>query len=134
MFFRIIFFAVSALIFPSCFDGRDDSIKVSFRNPDGEIIGAESVSLSKQHHALLVADPIEDARGSFKQGDSRWVGTIGLFLNTPGVKLEYDAEDIKVIRWTSDYLINDLHREVNRLARKYSESYNKEMSRLRENR
>ena len=129
--FRIIIFVVSALIFPSCFDGRDDSIGVSFQNIDRELIGAENVSLSQQRHALRIADPIEDARGSFKQGDSRWVGTFGFALTTPGVNVEYDYEDIKVIRWTSDALINDLHLEVNRLARIYAESYNKEMSRLR---
>ncbi len=68
---------------------------------------------------------------AFERRDYRFFGILGIGLLTSGAAPK-ENEEIKVISWTTDNLENDLHPELNKLAEKYAESYNRKLSELLE--
>jgi hypothetical protein len=105
-------------------------MQVGFRTIDGDPVGSESLSLLEQYEALKSANATQDARSAFKSGDRRWAGVVGIALTVPGVEHELADSEIKVVQWSTDSFVDELHLEVDDLANDYATAYNAELMRL----
>ncbi len=93
-----------------------------------------SVSLDPDLIKMEKANPEIDLKRSIANNDLRFIGIMGLALELPGVEtiekytLYKKIYGIKVIRGTSDVVINEEHRRLQDIARKYASVYNRMLS------
>lgn len=94
------------------------------------VLASDSSSKIDKLRWIEDANPIQDAREAFNQGDKRLRAVYGYTLVIPGVSEEDYVEyknkfGVNLIEGTSDSLLNDEHARLNNLAYDYAMQYNK---------
>lgn len=89
----------------------------------------KSIDPVEQLRWLYKANPEKDATKAIAKGDLRLRAVYGYTLSVPGIKGDYtkykETYGINPIEGTSDSLQNEEHGNLNALATKYAEKYNR---------
>lgn len=89
----------------------------------------KSIDPVEQLRWLYKANPEKDAKEAIAQGDVRLRAVYGYTLVVPGIKGDYtkykETYGLNPIEGTSDFIQNEEHGKLIKLATKYAEKYNR---------